>query len=193
MIDVEALGLNLRAPLLQFAAVMFDMYGTTGPELQVNVNPFDDNYQASFYTDHSTLEFWMTKASQEARDSLFAPPKGGNVYPLEIGLQQLFDFLAAHQPEYIWARGPQFDLRLIEFACQVCIHSNCTIDPITFDWYKVRDERSYSLGLSDDFPTNNPEAPYLKHNALADCHWQIRRIAIVNELLLHGLPVGFDA
>jgi len=186
MLDVESFGLNLRAPILQIGAVIFNMEGGIGATFDVNVNPFADIYQANFFIDHSTVEFWMANPDNAAaRMALFAPP----AVPLEIGLQQLADFLFEHKPEYYWARGPQFDLRLLEYAYAVCMKTVAVeLVPPAIDWYKVRDERSYTLNLSYDLPDMTASPSAMKHNALSDCLWSIRRIAIVNEMMNRTMP-----
>lgn len=183
MIDVESLGKNLRAPLLSIAAVPFTMSGKVFAPFHCNINPFDGAWEKAFYIDGETLIWWLNQ-NEHARKALQDPAP----MPLPAAIYQFEMFFETVKPAKVWARGPQFDLRLIEFASKICCSLNEREEHshMQFDWYNVRDERSYTLELPHEFPVQWPELgaqEFVKHHPVSDCMWSIARVLHQHRLM----------
>lgn len=111
MIDLETLGTGSKARIISIGAVKFDEVGLTSQFYTTNIDPGE--YSSKFDTDHSALEFWMTKASQEARDALFI----GTPVPLEDSLLSLSGWMGDNP--IVWGNGADFDISILGHSYEV--------------------------------------------------------------------------
>lgn len=71
MVDIETLGTNINAPIIQIGAVYFSLAtGKTGDEFIVNLD-LEDAIRHGATPDGRTIEWWLIQ-SKEARDSILS-------------------------------------------------------------------------------------------------------------------------
>lgn len=179
MIDVETLGLNLMAPIVQIGAVPFDFFDdqlVIGSDIfDSYCNPFEQAYSHGFAIDYSTISWWM-RVDSEIQQKVF-PENTDNVAPIHEVIIEFKKYLKQLNPKYVYARGPQFDLRLIEYADRLTSQYMADImgETLTFNWYAVIDVRSMTHGLDSEMLDSIASSDNL-HNAVNDCISQIKQV-----------------
>ena len=170
MIDVETLSLKENAAILSIGACTFDLESRTiGKDFHMRCNPFTEGSMI-FDISYGTLQWWFHQ-SDAARKSIMVE-EGALSVSLRSALTALHEFRTESNVDYTWARGPQFDLRVIEYATlALCALPSRLKERPMFDWYKVRDVRS----VTDFIPKivlDKIYSKYTTHDALEDCHCQ---------------------
>lgn len=111
MIDIETMGLSLNAPILSIGACFFDIEtGEIGAKFECNI--ILKSALENGVLDADTLQWWLTKTSDEARAALFA----GFKVDLVDALSALYNFVVCPIPVMVWANGPSFDVAILENA-----------------------------------------------------------------------------
>ena len=163
MLDLETMGRKSNSALVSIGAVEFNLItGETGREFY-KVIDLQSCLDAGLTIDASTVYFWLTEASQAARDAIAKDKK----LPLQTVLH-MFDkwMLDCIKHVNIWGNGARFDIGLLEDA-----YTTCKMD---IPWY-FRSER--------DVRTLVAFAPHIKetlpfegthHNPIDDCKHQIK-------------------
>lgn len=103
MIDIETLGTNPRSVVLSIGAVMFGP-GGLGAEFYHEIC-LNDSLANGALLDADTLKWWF---EQDIK-----PPISGEHFEFFV-LTQLSNFFGDHEPERVWAKGPQFDIVMVE-------------------------------------------------------------------------------
>ena len=149
MIDLETASTRFDAVILSIGAVAFDrssesfldsFYCTISAESQPDRN-----------ISHSTFSWWLSQ-SKEAQEALMSER-----IQLPKALKDLRAFILKHNPESIWAKDPDFDLRILSHAYG---------DNPPWRYWQTRSVRT----IQDVFDVPNPE--YTAHNALVDAQMQ---------------------
>ena len=163
MLDLETMGRKSKSALVSIGAVEFNLLtGETGREFY-KVIDLQSCLDMGLEVEASTIYFWLTEASQAARDAIAKDKK----LPLATVLH-MFDKWMQELPAKVcvWGNGARFDIGLLEDAYQVCKLEN--------PWY-FRSER--------DVRTLVAFAPHIKetlpfegthHNPIDDCKHQIK-------------------
>jgi len=154
MIDVETMGTNPNAPVVQIGAAFFTREGVQVQSL-LSIN-FEEALKYG-KVDGSTIKFWLQQP-KEAQNSLFQ-----NERSMEEATDVFTKLLEAQNPDYFWAHAT-FDFPILQslFA---------SIDkkfPIPF--WKMRDLRT--LEMLADLPIDKSQFKGVPHNALHDAVFQ---------------------
>lgn len=183
MIDIETLGLNNTAPVVQIGAVAFNRYtGDRVTEFFSRINLQDALNKGDIEGD--TLVWWL-RQSEAARESL----AGGPTEFTAEAVSRLSDFymraVAASRDEDlpVWACGPVFDIGKLERLFELCD------EQIPWAFYAIRDTRT----IEDLSPVNRQQALALigwdrsketAHDALSDCRYQVAYLTpMINSLV----------
>ncbi len=163
MIDLETMGNRSNSVVVSLAAVEFDLEtGETGREFYKNIS-IESCLEAGLKIDASTLKWWFEQ-SKEAQTNLFINPE-----PLSVVLVEFVNWL---QPDSIvWGNSARFDLGLLQNAY------NSLNFNIPWNFW---DERCVRTLLSF-YPNAKKEVTFdgTAHNALHDCHYQIKYCSLV--------------
>jgi hypothetical protein len=109
MLDIETLGLEPGCVITALAMVQFDpKTGKTNQTFHRRIDIADAQKQG-LKIDAATVMFWLMQ-SPEAQKELHG------VRPLKEVLEQAQLWLLAVEPEHLWAKGPQFDIALLDAA-----------------------------------------------------------------------------
>lgn len=109
MLDVETLGTNAKAPIIQIGATAFDRRTRqVGGTFAANCAPDLSKYKVDF----GTIEWWISQ-SDRARQSVFT---GG--VPLASALQDflIWWLMELDADAQLWAMPPNFDATILENA-----------------------------------------------------------------------------
>lgn len=181
MIDLETVGTRSDAPILQVAAVSFDLDaqgdGLGGPEFFRNVL-LEDAGQGPI--DAATLLWWLQQ-DPAARTRVFSETGGEGSPRRRIGLRQSLVELAAFVrttfPEKVpdvWACAPTFDLAMLRNAGR-----RNEVQALG-ELFGFRNERCFRTlrKLGDDLGIKGPPGG-VEHDALADARSQARHAVTI--------------
>jgi hypothetical protein len=159
MVDIETLGTKPGSVILSIGACEFGD-GGVGAKFYRPVDVFD-SLMHGLAVDQATVGFWRLQ-SAEARGALQP------ALPMHATLVAFQDFLTGAGAECVWAKGPDFDLVLLQAAYEAV--------GLTRPWaYRnARDVRTIlalAPGAGDLEPGTLP-----KHHALADAEYQARQV-----------------
>jgi len=166
MIDIETVGLEVGAAIVEIGAVQFAPGGLIGETFYSSVS-LTSSQEAGLSIDADTVEWWVGEHPEVAGEVLV----GGD--PL---YESLIDFVAWYKeidPHEVWANSPSFDCEMLEHAGkQVGV-------PMPWDFYQERDVRTL-----DSLPHDvEREQEGTEHNALDDALYQARvASAILSDL-----------
>src|SRR5262245_9687443 len=108
MVDIETLGTRPGSVILSVGAVRFDETGLAEERFYRPIDGFD-SLMHGLTTDTATVGWWRLQ-SAEARGAL-QPGR-----PLAETMGALYKYIAAFDSTLVWAKGPDFDLVLLEAA-----------------------------------------------------------------------------
>lgn len=166
-IDLETLGINSKAPIVQVGMSFFTRKGIfLNTQLTVN---FEDAIKYG-EADGSTIAWWL-KQPKVAQDTLFQDPRSA-VEVCEI-IQKL---VAAQEPDFFWAHAT-FDFPILK-----SLFKKLDIE-FNLDHRKMMDLRTLELA-SGDYQWTEREG--IHHNALDDAVHQAKNI--IN--MLNKINVG---
>lgn len=169
MLDLETLGVTPNAVVTQVAMTAFDL---SEPERiiseVVEYLPIQPQLDAGRQIDASTLTWWM-RQSDVAR-GVFSKSDGDDPEELNALIRHIrrkFVQLTENKDYQVWARGPQFDVVMLESLMFMVKESA----PWKYD--SVRDLRTLmdAAGITTDDVERNPA--YLPHIARYDNFYQI--------------------
>lgn len=164
MVDIETLGGKPGSVVASIGAVYFGDDGL-GHEFYRVVDVLD-SLLAGLRVDDDTLAWWRGQ-STEAKAALRAQDARRS---LDEALQDFSRFMDQHSgPEWtrVWAKGPDFDLVLLQAAYEAAGQK------IPWKYRNARDVRTV-LGLVDISSVVIPHAG--KHHALADARFQAQQV-----------------
>lgn len=166
MIDIETLDTTASAVVIQIAAVAFD-YNDKG---QVKIlGEFDAKLHTSNQIhdgrtiSEDTVKFWLSSDKQQLLlGDLLRSPDDHYLTDLE----NFYRFCNTSKAQEYWSQGPTFDMIILEDM----------IKPADMPWkfYQVRDLRTVQKFVGDDAKSKKMKAENSNHNALDDCHSQIK-------------------
>jgi hypothetical protein len=167
MIDLETMGTNAMAPIVQIAAVLWETdNGVVQQTFQTHVS-LSDELKYGFRPDAGTIMFWMEQ-SEEARSALV---KGQlRAKPTKQMLTDLSLWFFKHKLErsVVWTNGPSFDSTIL------ASHYRKFNEDLPWSFWNDRCFRTLMSELSFN-PKNEPRTG-VHHNALDDCLHQIKCI-----------------
>lgn len=165
MIDLEALGTGVDAPIAAIGAVFFEpSTGRTGARFYTRVD-FASDMEQGAKPDGSTIKWWL-KQSSEARAELVVD----DAPSAWEALTQLHDFIAENAiPNdlkflQVWGNGASFDCVLLRAA-----FGRADLET-PWQWWNDRDVRTVvEMGRALGFdPKRNSPFKGERHNALDD-------------------------
>lgn len=173
MVDIETMSHGSNSAIIEIGAVSFNI--NTGQIIDRFHRSIDlqSCIDAGLKVRGDAIIWWMQQ-DQESRDKIC---KADNVSIATA----LYDFQQWLEPGYnndcIWGRSPRFDLGIIFDAYRTVLGYN---DP-PWNIRKERDVRTYAAlrpEVLDQIPPNTS-----KHDAIADCEYQISYITKIHNLL----------
>lgn len=160
MIDIETMGVCGDAAITQIGCVAFDpVTGETAGGRSLHVD-LQSSLDEGLKVDASTIRWWMQQ-SDASRHALTL--RGMS---LSAALEQVTGYFNQHEPSRVWVQGPHFDIAILQQAFWLCNMS------IPWSFRHVRDARTV-ISLSG-VPKSPLRGEELEHDALDDCHRQIR-------------------
>ncbi len=170
MVDIETLGTSTESVVVQLAIqpwIMDDESVKIAPMFyDIPIGPQLDMIPARSVS-ADTLGWWM-KQSDAARESINFI--GGDFEELKASMLHMirqFSVIANGQPYEVWARGPQFDIAIIESLLRQCGLS------APWEYNTVRDLRTL-MALANLSSNDVPKpAGFVAHHALWDAKFQI--------------------
>ena len=170
MIDIETLSLHRDAIVTDVCMLPF----TSDGEIDENFDPFRAVLPANPQKEIlgrdmnvGTILFWMDQPP-EARAPWLRETLNGNIVHLNSLMNLMASRIRFWEPTEIWARGPQFDIVILENIFQ-------GLDiQVPWKYNIVRDLRTLMAvaGLNTDDVEKQPD--FIQHSALSDCVFQVR-------------------
>lgn len=168
--DLETLGTSYNAPVVQIAAVCFDLQGVTHKEFERAVKLTSlDKY--GFSIDYVTLEWWFAQGSK-VKSSVFCRDDAVN---LRLALLDFIDWLGSPSTHTYWSHST-FDPPILDNNFRAVGLDN----PINYRLF--RDIRT--LTAITGKPEKNVSG--VSHNALDDCRYQACYISKAVRTLIEG-------
>lgn len=166
MIDIETLGTKPGSLILSVGGCAFDDEQGVFGEFYYNVEPLS-SLLAGFIVDPDTVRFWNGQ-SPETKAILFNKP---------VSIAKVLNELAIyiHPEDYVWAKGPDFDLVLLQTAYEKLG------EKIPWRFRNTRDVRTildvgHRMGiLANELYPPHPQ----KHSALEDAKYQANQVITV--------------
>lgn len=110
MIDLETLGLSTNTYILEIGAIIFNIEtAEVIDNIRIGVPPKGQEFRP---ISGNTIRWWL---GQEDRRPLY-DPDCFRTYDLEGALRRLSYFFDGRNIENFWARGPDFDLKVLQHA-----------------------------------------------------------------------------
>lgn len=154
-LDIETMGTGQRAAVCQIGLVGFDRNtGELGEQICIDVN-VQSCIKLGGEIHANTVHWWATQKQG------FHYANKDDIFPIENALNILSKVITEYTPIPIWAKGPMFDLSVIEFYC------NRLDIQVPWKYNMPRDLRT----LQDAYEfTGLPPLPRkeITHNALQD-------------------------
>lgn len=169
MIDIETLDTKSSAVVIQIAAVVFN-YTDKGKieivdELDIKL-PVAPQLVSTRTISLDTIKFWLNSGEQQQLlgELLSNPVK----YNYSHALVEFVEFCIDHKPSEFWSQGPTFDSIILEDM----LSNEGLVTPWKF--YQVRDLRTVQEFVGHDDKSRAMKKANSNHNALDDCHSQIK-------------------
>lgn len=164
MVDIETMGTNINAPIVQIGAVYFSMAtGETGNEYLININ-LEDSMKWGATPDGRTIYWWFNQ-TKEARDGL-----QDLTTPFMYEEQGLSDF------NEFWARANRvWSHATFDFVILMNAMRRRDIQP-TVNYKKARDIRTLTglAGMTrEEMDLYHVEREGVHHNGLDDALYQV--------------------
>lgn len=173
MIDIETLDTKASSVVIQTACVIFD-YNDKG---QVSIigegNSFlnvGDQLKIGRTISEDTVKFWLSNSDNQGvlGDILSQGSKFEKGQLKDMVQDTLTLFKDTPDVVEIWSQGPTFDIIILEDMCkQLGLQ-------VPWKFYQVRDLRTVQKFVGDDAKSIKMKAENSNHNALDDCHSQIK-------------------
>lgn len=174
MIDIETLGSNFDAAIVQVGWCLFDPFGEgiIGQPSTIDVE-LASSLEAGLKVEAQTIEWWMVQ-SEEAR-AIFASK---DKQPLASALEALRGEFDKHQIRCVWACPPRLDLAILRNCYKVVARS----EP---PWHHRVERCLWTLCalVGYDRKTLGPH-PTIPHNAGYDAEAQVKQCQAAYKWLL---------
>lgn len=161
MLDIETMGNESYSSITSIGALEFNIEsGETGREFHVNVD-LQSCVDIGLIMNASTIIWWLNR-EHESRIDLSLGQQ--SALPVKTALQSFTDFIGNNDYQ-IWANSPRFDCGILQNA-----YDKVGI-PIPWDFRKERCVRtlvSFNPEIMEQYQQTG-----VKHNALADCYYQV--------------------
>lgn len=164
MVDIEALGTAPGSVVISIGACYFGKAGTKDSTFKVNIDTFD-SLMWGLKVDHRTCKWWANQSFM-ARDAATRNPIG-----LLAALQQFSQFVKGD--DYVWAKGPDYDLVLIQELYRVVEESIPWTFRNTKDVRTIMHLAQLKTGGRIDMPRSDR---LLQHDALDDALFQAGQV-----------------
>lgn len=162
MIDLETLGTDDGAAIIQIGVCSFDIVTNTISEGQC----WNVDWESTGFGDigPSTLKWWLDQ-DPKVRNEVF---NQSNALSMREVLRHFTLCVREMDFDSVWAKGADFDSRLLRQAYSIFGWD------LPYPYYKVKDMRTvlHTFGEHEDVPPKNAQA----HNALADAQHQARHL-----------------
>lgn len=168
MIDIETLGTKPGCVILSIGAIQFHPKSSTyNSKTFYSVIDIGGQVISGLTVDPDTLKWWREQ-SIEAQEVITR----GDRDSLSVALKYLAEFCTGANK--IWAKPPDFDLAILEFAYD--------LTGISVPWtFRQKVDVRVIDYLANVFDIPLPDFEGVKHNAESDCVNQIRLVqAVVN-------------
>lgn len=173
MIDIESLGKPSDSVILSIGAVPFDMDGTIGEPFEIFPNV--ESQLKHRKIEWSTIEWWF-KQEESARTSITEPARPKMLHECLMDFKEWCAFNLDEKFK-VWANGASFDTAMLNHA-----FAECNLDT---PWSYRNQLDCRTLVYLSKISTKKYESDGIKHNAVADCKWQISwTIDAIN--IIHG-------
>ena len=161
MIDLETLSTNPEAVILTVGGIKFDPYTHAEPSQGMYFRADVDSQTAmGREVMQETMDWWGTQpkeVSEEAlsdKDRISLPDMIKTINKWSVGV------------DVFWCQGPLFDYAILQNIYKDLGH------PVPWQYCQIRDSRTlFSL-----VPRDPNEERTEKHNALADCRFQAKKV-----------------
>lgn len=174
MVDIETLDLATTAVVTQIAFMAAPSFAPDNPNDRIAFDefylPIQPQLDAGRTVNAKTLAWWMQQ--EERARTEFAQNINGDsdvlVAFVRSFLRKLQNVLDTVDGEVeVWAKGPQFDIVIIESLVKMCGEEV----PWTYD--QVRDLRT-TMALAGLGRDSVDSTGFVKHIALEDCRYQLK-------------------
>jgi hypothetical protein len=184
MLDLETLGVNANAPILQIGMAYFKMTtGEVGKVLELNLN-LKEELAAGAVPDASTIEWWMQQEDR-ARLSVFS---GNQRHSTREALMIANEFLVG--ASCVWSHA-SFDEPIFRNALR-----RHDINPL-FHYRISKDIRTLTHLVErfpvDDLVSDLSHGDLIFHTALDDCLYQISYVSKIYMHIKNALERRTDA
>lgn len=157
MLDIETVGLEIGAAIVEIGAVQFAPGGQIGETFHRSIS-LTSSQEAGLNIDADTVEWWVGEQPEAASEVLV----GGD--DLRDALTAFVAWYEGVDPSEVWANSPSFDCEQLEHAGEAVGVS------MPWEFYEERDVRTLdALPHSVDLEQNGTE-----HTALDDALYQAR-------------------
>lgn len=167
MVDIETLDTRPSSVVLSVAAVEFNVLSSYEGHAYVVLDTAEQ-LGLGRTVSQSTLLWWMNQ-SDEARGEAFTA--AGHRRSVGNGLSMLAPLLS--RADRVWAKGPQFDLVILESLYESVGQSH------PWSYRAARDVRTMQDAVGPDWSPQH-ELPMFAdlpaHHPLYDCMWQIEMV-----------------
>lgn len=166
MLDLETMGIEESAAILEIALYPFELDGTP-----TGIEPFHQSIDLTgcllegMTVDKKTQQWWMNqdpKAKWELRHAEKADIRSA-IRESHAWLSDLCRKYEVH----LWCRGLNFDVPKYERCVRMLLE-----EELPYDWWNLEDARTYA----HIFDVHNADIEFegIRHTAAADCRHQIR-------------------
>lgn len=190
MVDLETMGTATDSAIIAIGAVEFNPEGGAfgfiegdvdstpdfGREFYVNVD-LQSSIETGLRVDASTVQWWLQQ-SEEARLKLLEDPRV-HINRALVDFSEWFRFRVEDGvrhpgPEFIWARGTDFDVAILKFAYRAIGLEH------PWAYNKGRDSRTYFDALG--FDITKMENIGVAHNALDDAKFEAKAVIAASRM-----------
>ena len=165
MLDIETLSTAPNALILTIGAIKFDRFVDINKDIKKTDFFYRriviDTENSNFQIDEKTKIWWNKQEQKVKYEALVNPDRT----PLDEALLQFNVWFG--KSKYVWSNGSVFDIVIMENA-----YKAFSID-VPWKFWNIRDVRTImdvAQVYKSDFSNKSP------HNALEDCHWQIKAV-----------------
>ena len=194
MLDIETLGTDSNAIVIQVAAKSFKLFPDASDEdfkLNIHLSVFG-NLLLGRMADYDTVQWWNNPERAKVLQSLIDADKTVSVDARE-GLKDIYRQLTGicrKYQTYIWCRGYDFDLNILDHAMRDAVTSVDDKYRTPWDFWRKRCVRTilevHGIVGNDVEKQDNP------HDAMIDCMTQIDQVLGVKNLL-YGLRQNVES
>ena len=160
MLDIETLAKHAGAPVISIGAVSFDLLKTYD-EIYLNLDLESQIDSGRRQVDASTIKWWMQQ--KLAAKKVFSE----NSKDVKTSLTALSAFIKQYKNPYVWAKGPHFDIAILE-----SLYREYGME-VPWKYSKIMDQRTLERFLGKDLKVTQDG---VSHNALDDAKYQAKRV-----------------